>query len=95
MNIYICIYIYLINSNGGNCQTLCPSPAEAWEPSPGLKWISQSRMLWVQALSELQMAGSRAFHGALRDAGKPSLPGVNHMKEVFTPIARVLKSSLD
>ena len=56
MNIYICIYIYLINSNGGNCQTLCPSPAEAWEPSPGLKWISQSRMLWVQALSELQMA---------------------------------------
>ena len=39
--------------------------------------------------------GSRAFHGALRDAGKPSLPGVNHMKKVFTPIARVLKSSLD
>ena len=39
--------------------------------------------------------GSRAFHGALRDAGKPSLPGVNHMKKVFTPIARVLKSSID
>ena len=39
--------------------------------------------------------GSRAFQGALRDAGKPSLPGVNHMKKVFTPIARVLKRSLD
>ena len=39
--------------------------------------------------------GSRAFHGAIRAAGKPSLHGVNHMKKVFTPVARLLKSSLD
>ena len=39
--------------------------------------------------------GSRAFHGALRDAGKPCLTGVNHMKKIFTPVSKILKSSLD
>ena len=38
-----------------HCQALCPSPEEVWEPSPGLKWISQSRTQWVLALFELQM----------------------------------------
>ena len=69
---------------------------------PGTDMGAESRAEVDQPIKDAMGAGtveapdgSRAFHGALRDAGKPSLPGVNHMKKVFTPIARVLNSSLD
>ena len=39
--------------------------------------------------------GGRAFHGALKASGIPTLTGVNHMKKVFTPVGKLLKSTLD
>ena len=39
--------------------------------------------------------GARAWEGAARSAGKAHLPGVAHNKRIFTPVARVKKSSLN
>ena len=39
--------------------------------------------------------GARAWEGAARSAGKANLPGVAHNKRIFTPVARVKKSSLN
>ena len=38
--------------------------------------------------------GGRAFHGAPQASGIPTLTGVNHMKKVFTPVGKLLKSTL-
>ena len=39
--------------------------------------------------------GAQAFHGSAQAAGKPSLRGVNHNQKMFTPVGRLLKSTLD
>ena len=38
--------------------------------------------------------GSPAFHAAAKKGGKPSLKGVSHLTKVFTPVSKLLKSTL-